>query len=250
MDKFRTPPSNCVKTEWVTLPVEDGTEMRAFIAKPMETTRAPALFVFQEAFGVNSHIQNVAHRFAEEGFFVVSPELFHRSAPAGYVIPYDQYELTQPHTQAIETETLKADLKTLAAFCREHPQINEDWMGSIGYCMGGRISFIANATLPLKAAVSYYGGQIAQQHLALAVKQHGPLLLVWAGLDQNITLEHRVMIKEALYNAKKDFVDLEFSHADHGFFNNERQAYHPLAAQQAWALTLSFLKTYLPKTLF
>lgn len=248
MDKFRVPCSNNVKTEWVTLTVDDGTEMEIFIAKPMETTKAPALLVFHEAFGITAHIKDVAQRFAHEGFFSIVPALFHRTSSHDLAIPYDQYELTREHTQAIEQDTLTADLKALAHFCRHHPQVNEDWLGSIGYCMGGRISYIANATLPLKAAVSYYGGQIAQNHLSLAAAQHAPLLLVWAGLDQHITLEHRILVKEALYNAKKNFIDIEFSQADHGFFCDERIAYHPIASKQVWALTLAFLNTYLPKT--
>lgn len=250
MSKFKVPCSNNVKTEWTMLDVEDGTKMDIFIAKPMETTKAPALLVFHEAFGITPHIRDVAQRFAKEGFFSIVPALFHRTAAYDMEIPYHQHELTQKHTQAIEQETLSADLKAVANFCHNHPQVNADWLGAIGYCMGGRVAYIANATLPLKAAISYYGGQIAQNHLSLAAMQHGPLLLVWAGMDPHVTLEHRILIKEALYNAKKNFVDVEFSHAVHGFFCDDRGAYHPIVAKQAWALTLAFLKTYLPSTTF
>lgn len=246
---MESPKSVCsaiVKSEWSTVKVDDGTQMSLFVAKPMETTKAPALMVFQEAFGVNAHIQDLCQRFARHGFFAVAPELFHRTAPKGFEVPYDNFDLSLPHTQAIEQETLKADLKACANFCLTHPQVNSNWLGSIGFCLGGRVSFIANATLPLQAAVSFYGGHIAPNHLGLALKQQGPLLLVWAGLDQHIRLEDRTLIKEALYKAKKNFIDIEFSQADHGFFCDARKSYHPIAAQQAWALTIAFLKSNLP----
>lgn len=243
-----TPKSQCsafVKTDWATIKTEDDTDMRLYTAKPLETTKAPALMIFQEAFGVNPHIQDLCQRFARLGFFTVAPELFHRTAPAGFEIPYDNFDLARPHIQAMENETLKTDLKAAANFCLTHPQVNSDWLGSIGFCVGGRVSFIANSILPLQAAVSFYGGQIAQNHLALTAKQQGPLLLVWAGLDKNIRLEDRNLIKEALYKSKKNFVDIEFSHADHGFFCDARNTYHPHAAKEAWALTLAFLQSNL-----
>ncbi len=69
-----------LKTEYVTLPVNDGTSMRAYVAQPEGRSRA-GLLVFQEAFGVNAHIRDVTERFAREGYLSISPELFHRTAP-------------------------------------------------------------------------------------------------------------------------------------------------------------------------
>lgn len=243
MDKCNYHCNANIKSEWVTLSVEDGTQMQVFVAKPMETTQAPALIVLQEAYGVNSHIQHITQRFSEAGFFAVAPELFHRTAGDHFEVSYDNPDLAMSHMNALEEETLQADLRAVDKFCRTHPQARRDWLASVGFCMGGRVSFIANATLKLQAAVSFYGGRISPQYLTLAAKQHGPLLLIWGGLDKHIGFENQRMINDALHKANKNFVDIEFSQADHGFFCDNRKSYHPIAAKQAWALTLAFLNS-------
>ena len=68
----------------VELSVADGTRMAAYVARPKDGGPHPGLLVFQEAFGVNHHIRNVAERFAAEGYVAIAPELFHRTAPPGF----------------------------------------------------------------------------------------------------------------------------------------------------------------------
>ena len=67
-----------VQTEWVSLRVADGPTMRTWVARPEQASRR-GLLVFQEAFGVNAHIRDVAGRFASQGFVAVAPDLFHRT---------------------------------------------------------------------------------------------------------------------------------------------------------------------------
>jgi carboxymethylenebutenolidase len=109
--------------------------------------------------------------------------------------------------------------------------------------MGGRVSFIANSVVALRAAVSFYGGGIAPGLLDRAAKLTAPSLFIWGGLDKHITPEHRRAVTEALSAHKKIYVNAEFSRADHGFFCDERTAYEPHSARQAWALTLEFLRS-------
>src|SRR5580704_1749552 len=68
-------------TSHVELNVADGTTMRAYVARPKDQAARAGLLVFQEAFGVNSHIRDVTERFAREGYSAIAPELFHRTAP-------------------------------------------------------------------------------------------------------------------------------------------------------------------------
>ena len=115
-------------------------------------------------------------------------------------------------------------------------------ISSIGYCMGGRISFLANSALPLKRAVSYYGGNIAPALLDRASMLHGPMLFFWGGLDKHIPPEQREQVIDALKQNGKKYVNVEISDADHAFFCDARPAYNPRASQLAWALTLEFLR--------
>lgn len=234
--------------ETVVVPVSDGTEMALYVARPEQAPGgrpAPGLLVLQEAFGVNGHIRDVARSFAGEGYLAVAPELFHRTAPRGFEGSYTDFGSIMPHMQAITPATLEADLRAAYDWLTAEGRADRAHVGSIGYCMGGRATYLANAVLPLQAAVSYYGGRIAPDLLPRAAEQHGPILLFWGGKDQHIGPEQQRAVADALRAAGKTFVDVEFSQADHGFFCDERKSYNPEAARQSWALTLEFLRTYL-----
>jgi carboxymethylenebutenolidase len=226
------------KTE---LTVADGTRMGAYVARPERGGPHPGLLLFQEAFGVNHHIRSVGDRFAAEGYVVIAPELFHRTAP-GFEGSYTDFAAVRPHLQAVTPETAEHDIRAAYEWLRANAQVQADAISSIGFCLGGRVSFIANTIVPLRGAVSFYGGGIAPGLLDRAAKLQAPSLFVWAGLDTHIPPEQRKAVIDALSAQKKIFVNAEFSRADHGFFCDERAAYEPISARQAWALTLEFLR--------
>ncbi len=145
---------------------------------------------------------------------------------------------------ALKTPQLEADARAAFDWLVKQPDVDEGRVASIGFCMGGRVSYIANAALPLRAAVSYYGGGIVPDLLGLAEQQHGPLLMFWGGKDQHIPPEQYRTIADALTNAGKTHEQVVFSQADHGFFCDRRQSYEPGAAGQAWALTQAFLSSF------
>jgi carboxymethylenebutenolidase len=232
-----------LKTDWVDLRADDGTSLRAFVAKP-DGRATRGLLLFQEAFGVNAHICDVAGRFAAEGFLVISPELFHRTAP-GFDCPYTDFARATPQLQAITEQGLDADVR--AAF----RWLDGEGVGAntaaVGYCLGGRVAFVANSGVPLKAAASYYGGRIPPL-LGRAPKLSGPMLFFWGGQDHHIPEADRQAVVSGVRDAGKTFVNAIFSDADHGFFCDARASYHPAAAAQAWSLTTAFLDTYCPRT--
>jgi carboxymethylenebutenolidase len=227
------------KTE---LAVADGTRMGAYVARPERGGPHPGLLVFQEAFGVNHHIRSVSDRFAAEGYVVIAPELFHRTAP-GFEGSYTDFEAVRPHLQSVTPETAEHDIRAAYEWLRGNAQVKADAISSIGFCLGGRVSFIANSIVQLRGAVSFYGGGIAPGLLDRAAKLQAPSLFVWGGLDKHITPEHRRAVVDSLSAQKKIFVNAEFSRADHGFFCDERATYEPHSARQAWALTLEFLRS-------
>lgn len=232
-----------IVNEKVELAVADGTRMAAYVARPQKMGPHPGLLLFQEAFGVNHHIRSVSDRFAAEGYVVIAPELFHRTAPAGYEAGYTDFPSVMPHLQAVTRETAEADIKSAYDWLHSNDTLQVGEISSVGFCMGGRVSFIANGVVPMRAAVSFYGGGIAPGLLDRASRLQAPSLLIWGGLDKHITPEHRRAVTEALSAEKKIYVNAEFSRADHGFFCDERAAYEPHSARQAWALTLEFLRS-------
>jgi carboxymethylenebutenolidase len=225
---------------WVTLEVDDGTNMRAWVARPGGTGAHPAIIVIQEAFGVNGHIRDVAARYARRGFVAIAPEMFHRSAP-GWEGRHEDMQLAMTHLQAMKIEHNEADLRAVHGWLVAEGSVDSARIAAVGFCMGGRVVFVANATLPLTAAVSYYGGGIAPGLLDRAPSLHGPHLFLWAGRDARILPEHHGAIAAALRASGKVFVNVEFSDAEHGFFSDERPPYQPRAAHESWALVQRFL---------
>jgi carboxymethylenebutenolidase len=227
-------------SNYITLSVEGANDMQAYVAQPQGVSPFAAVIVLQEAFGVNSHIRDVADRIAKEGYITIAPELYHRTAPAGFEVPYSEFNKAAPHFQGLTTEGFEKDLQATYNWLQQQNSIQKDRIASIGFCMGGRVSYIANTFLPLKAGISFYGGGI-HNLLDRAARLQSPHLFVWGGKDQHIKPEHVQAVNEAVTAANKDFINLQISYADHGFFCNERAAYNPKAAHQAWAITKAFL---------
>jgi carboxymethylenebutenolidase len=235
------------KTEYVSLQVSDGTSMRAYVAHPEGKPKA-ALLVFQEAFGVNAHIRDVTERFSREGYLSISPELFHRTAP-GLEAGYTNFGEVMPHMQALTDAGLAADIQA-AYHWLKNGEAKDLPMGATGYCMGGRTSIQAALTVPLQCAISYYGGGIAPSpmfpNLLDRLKDlNAPTLYFWGGLDAHIPADAVQAITTKLDELKKDYVNVVFSKADHGFFCDARASFNPVAAKEAWSLTLAFLNIHL-----
>ncbi|MBV8514270.1 MAG: dienelactone hydrolase family protein, partial [Acidobacteria bacterium] len=195
-----------IRSEYVELKVSDGTTMQAWTARPVDRGSLPGLLVFQEAFGVNAHIRDVTRRFAREGFIAIAPELFHRTG-TGFEGSYDAFPTVLPHLNALKDEQTEADER--AAFGWLTAQgVTEGRIGAVGYCMGGRASFLAGLTLPIGCATSYYGGGIAPRGsnpglLTRAKDLRCPVLLFWGGKDKSLSQDMVRTVRDTLSEAGK-----------------------------------------------
>jgi carboxymethylenebutenolidase len=213
--------------------------MQAYTSAPTSGEKRPGIILLQEAFGVNHHIRSVADRLAAAGYVVIAPELFHRTAAPGFEIPYTDFPSAAPHFHGITPEGLTTDLQAAYGWLQAQDNVQTDKIGSIGFCLGGRVSFFANTVLPLAAAVSYYGG--GTHTLAnRAAELHAPHLFFWGGQDKYIPKEQVDAITAALDAAGKPYISTVISYADHGFHCDERASYNADAAHEAWALTLTY----------
>ena len=228
----------------ITLSVKDASDMDAYVSVPWGIGPFPAVMLFQEAYGVNNHIRKLADRLAAEGYLVVAPEIFHRTAPAGFEAPYGDFDLVAPHFQALTTEGMVNDVQAAYNWLATQANVQKNKIGCIGFCVGGRVAFIANSAVSLAASVSFYGGGM-HTVADLADKLHGPQLLFWAGKDQHIKAEHVQIVTDALKKAGKDHINVEISYADHAYFNDERPSYHSQASLESWGLTKAFFKNKL-----
>jgi len=235
-------------TEKHTLAVADGSSMPAFVARPEEKGSFPGMLVFQEAFGVNPHIRDVAQRIASEGYVAIAPELFHRSTAPGFEGRYDDFQSVVPHMKALTEQGLSDDVRASYEWLRDSSHVTPERIGSIGFCMGGRVSFLANATVALRAAISFYGGGIAPSLLPRAANLQAPMLFFWGGLDKHIPQDQIRSVIDAVKAAGKPYINVEISDADHGFFCDARPSYNPVAAKEAWSLATSFLEGHVKKS--
>jgi carboxymethylenebutenolidase len=231
-----------ITSQYVELKVADGTSMRAWFSSPPEKEVRAGLMVFQEAFGVNEHIRSVADRFARAGYAALAPELYHRDQP-GFEGKYDDSAPSVALAKQLTNEGLENDIRATHGFLRERVGSK---IVSTGYCMGGRVSFLANATVPIQAAASYYGGGLPDV-IGRAAKCSAPMLFFWGDQDKHITAEHRQKVAEGMQASPHPSVQVTFSDADHGFFCDLRPSYNPAAAELSWDLTLSFFEQYLSR---
>lgn len=233
-----------VAIEQISLSVEDGTRMIAHVARPaLKAANAPGILVFQEAYGVNDYLRSVAARFAELGFVAVAPELYHRSGD-GIVGSYDDgHEKIAPYTKATTVQGLVADIRAAYGWLVDDAAISAQRVAAVGFCMGGRTAYLANAHVPLKATISFYGGNIPRW-FEYVNRQSGPLLCFWGRRDETIPLSQAREVADKFDEAGVTHTQVVFSTAGHGFFRHVRSdVYDPVAARIAWDTSLAFLRT-------
>lgn len=229
----------------LSLSTADGTPMQVYISHPTDAAHLPGILVLQEAFGVNAHIRDVTDRIAAEGYYAIAPELFHRTADKGLEIGYGDLPSAKPHLQALSPQGLADDLTTTHKFMCRQKEVDPQRTASIGFCLGGRVSFLASTVLPLKAAASFYGGDLAAMAGDGVAQIPCPLLLCWGGQDAHIPRETRDKVLQLLDQEEKDYVQVVFSKAGHAFFCDQRANYHPASARESWELVKAFWKVHL-----
>jgi carboxymethylenebutenolidase len=233
-----------------TLNVESsGGSMGLYEAEPQGEARG-AIVVLQEAFGVNGHIEDVCGRFAAEGYRAVAPHLFHRSGDA--VIDYEDMQTVVEHIMQLSADGLEADLDAtlghLAGAGFAAPRV-----GVVGFCMGGSVSLLAAARHQLGAAVTFYGGGVAEGRFGMpALVELAPELQTpWLGLfgdqDQTIPVEQIEALRTAAASASVPTEIVRFADAEHGFHCDARSSYHEASAKDAWTRALQWFDTYLSK---
>ncbi len=233
--------SSPVATSWIRVAGNAGT-CDAYLALPPAGS-GPGLLLFQEIFGVNPHIRAVAEQYALDGFVVLAPDLFWQQQPRvelGYVGEDMQRALAL--ATSADPAGLLHDMRDSVAALRARPEVGGRKVGAIGYCMGGRLAYLAAATTGVDAAVAYYGGRIHDQ-LDQAEKISCPMQFHYGEVDPNIPLSAVDKVRAAM--AGKAAEVHVYPGANHGFNCWARGSYHPASATLAHGRTLQFLATQL-----
>jgi carboxymethylenebutenolidase len=229
-------------SERITIAV-GGAAMPAYVAKPEGRGAWPGVLLFMEIFGINAHIRSVADRIAAEGYVVLAPDLFHRTAP-GVELGYDDPSLQKGiglMSQVKASEAL-ADVRAALDTIRGRDDVAGRGVGAIGFCFGGHIAYLAACELPIAATASFYGGGIAQgapgndgpPTVERSAKIGGRILCLFGTEDTYIPADDVAKIREALKVAGVDHEVVVYEGVGHGFFCDARPDYDEKSASDAW----------------
>ncbi|MBW9107423.1 dienelactone hydrolase family protein [Paraburkholderia phenoliruptrix] len=186
-----------------------------YLATPA-SGKGPGLVVCQEIFGVNANMRRVADYYAEEGYTVLVPDLYWRLAPGIELEDHGEdmqraFGLCQQFDQAKGVEDIGAAIAAL----RERPEFVGQ-VGVLGFCLGGKLAYLAACRLDgVACAVGYYGVGI-EQALGEAANLNGRLVLHIAEKDGFCPPEAQAAIREGL--GGRENVELYvYQGVDHAF---------------------------------
>lgn len=232
----------------VVLTTPDG-PMTCFEATPEGDARG-AVVVVQEAFGVNAHIRDVTARLAAAGYHAIAPAYFHR-AGGGAVEDYTDFAAIFPLFEGLTDEGILADTDAALDHLRA-AGFADGRIGIVGFCFGGRATFLVSLRRALGAGVGFYGGGIATKGVLpfpALLDEAAELRTPWLGLfgdeDASIPVADVERLREALRSAAVDTEVVRYPGAGHGFHCDARADYHEAAAKDAWARTLAWFAAHL-----
>ncbi|HZD26943.1 MAG TPA: dienelactone hydrolase family protein [Alphaproteobacteria bacterium] len=218
----------------LTLSASDGHEFGAYRADPAGTPKG-GIVVIQEIFGVNKHIREVCDGFAADGYAALAPSLYDRSSRRNFQAGYtpEDIEIGRKLREEFAWDDAVKDVKAAVDVLRGDGLK----VGSVGYCWGGTISYLAGTRLDVDCAVVYYGGQIIP---FVDEKARCPMLMHFGEHDKGIPLSDVDKIRAAHPEAA-----IHVYPADHGFNCDHRGSYHAESAREARARTLAFFASHL-----
>jgi carboxymethylenebutenolidase len=226
-------------TEQLTL---DESPMEVYKATPVAGTLArgntPGMIVIHARSGIDPFSKIVCDRLAEEGYTAVCPNLFHRQPPA------PQYD-----TGSLRDEEVERDVRATIAMLRQG-EVGDAPIGIVGFCMGGRVSYLMPARIPeLAAAAVFYGSEIRKgRHgnpspLEQSASIQCPILGFFGKDDQNPSQEDVAAISAELTRLGKPHTFHSYDNAAHTFMNYvSEKGYRQEAAIDAWPKFLTFIR--------
>jgi carboxymethylenebutenolidase len=231
-----------------TLTTADG-PMEVYDVEP-DTKASAAVIVIQEAFGVNDYVRDVAGRFAAAGYRAVAPTMFHRAG--GGTAPYDDFSKVMPLFKGVTDDAILMDVDATTAYLRK-AGLEDRRIGIVGFCFGGRVTFLVATRRKLGAAVGFYGGGIVTARMpgfAPLIDDAAKLQTPWLGLfgdaDKSIPVEDVERLRTTLDRETKVAHEIvRYPHAEHGFHCDRRASYQDGAAKDGWKRTLAWLQRHL-----
>lgn len=229
-----------------------STGAQAWLARPPGAP-GTGVVVLMEIFGLTPWIRGVCERFARAGYLAIAPDLYH-----GDAFEYAERDAARSRAALLEDDATMRDIAaSIDALATEGAR--EEGIAVIGFCMGGRLAFLANATHGhrLAASLSFYGGGIAPtmygSSIALATAASrrplldrvpdlvAPQLLIYGGKDASIGSDEHARLVQALSAANRRYTLAVLPDARHAFATEDRDTFQREPAAAAWRIAFAFL---------
>jgi carboxymethylenebutenolidase len=224
----------------------DNNTMPIYLSTPANTGPAPAVVVIQHQTGVDPFMQSIAQRLADAGFVAAAPDLYHRDGP-------NCQDDARTRSQRLSDRRVVTDIGTTVEFLQRQSNVDGKRIGIIGFCMGGRIVYLAAAAhSSLKACVTFYPGNTGRpwgrdtpSPLERTQEIHCPVQGHFGNDDKNPSPEDRERLAAELAKHNKVHELFAYPGAGHAFMDDTKESYRPQAATEAWPRALAFLQRYL-----
>lgn len=228
----------------ITLTAADGSgSFTAYLAEPASGT-GPGIVVIQEIFGVNQDVRKKADAWAEKGYFALAPDLFWRQEPGVQLTDKteDEWKKAFALLQGFDVDKGVEDLKsTIDALRDVHGCTGK--IGTIGFCLGGRLAYLCATRTNADANASYYGVTI-ENMLDEAANITKPLIMHIACEDKFVSKEAQSQIHEALDDHPQITI-YDYPGQDHAFTRIGGQHFNQEATDLAHGRTTEFFAEHL-----
>ena len=217
-----------------------GDDIEAYLARPVDRTGFGSVVVLHHMPGYDEPSKEITRRFASRGYAALMPNLHYRDAPGAS--PDDAAAASRANG-GVPDDRLVGDVSAAVSYLKALDGANGK-AGIIGYCSGGRQSFLAACKLPLDAAVDCYGAAIVRAPEGLPIKMTPivglagdlscPLLGLFGEEDKYPTTDETAELSAELTRLGKEHEFHTYTGAGHSFFSVNRPSYRPEAASEGW----------------
>ena len=235
---------------WVDI-IVNGSTMEGYLTQPEAQGRHPAVVVIQEIWGVNSHIQSVVDRLPARGYVGLAPAMFHREGPMTIGL-HEEMDTAIARMGRSTDVNILSDVKAAVDYIKAQSFVQGDKIGIVGFCFGGRVSYLAACSISdLSASVVFYGGGIGTalgdgpSPLEQTSNIGCPVLGLFGEEDTNPTPEDVAKMDEELTKYGKTHEFHSYAGAGHGFHCEARASYMPEAAADGWGKAMAWFDKYL-----
>lgn len=223
-----------MRAETITITGHGGDEIPAYFARPVDTD-APAgsVVVLHHMPGYDRASKEIVRTFGAYGYAALMPNLHHRYAPG---LRATDAAAAARDAGGVPDEQLLGDAQGAIDFLRGQPSSNRK-VGVIGYCSGGRQTFLVACTLDVDAAVDCYGGRAPVE---LGPNLRCPLLGLFGNDDQSPSPADVDAMEKILAEHGKTYDFHRYDGAGHAFFSVDRPSYRLEAAKDGWQQIWAF----------